>query len=94
MQEHIYKITCDYVRDAAGNTPQITPLSFETTLHEDIFVIVEKLQEKNIIPTEDAAAFGLGLKLFAEVIRRHENTQLCANLRPHLIEIMKKVKKA
>ncbi len=94
MKNHTYKVTCEYIVDAEGNTPHIAPMAFEATLHENIFEIIQKLQEKEKVPAEDAAAFGLGLKLFGEVIRKNQDNALCAALRPHLTEIMKEIKKS
>ncbi len=94
MKKHTYQVTCTYVCDDEGNTPNVNPLSFEAILHENIFDIVQTLEKKEVVPNEDAAAFGLGLKLFAEVIRKNQNVELCAALQPHLLEIMKEIKKS
>ncbi len=94
MKSHNYKITCEYIADDAGNSPNAEPLSFEIALHENIFEIIQKISEKEEMPTQDAPAFGLGLKLFGEVVRKNQDIALLNSLQPHLIEIMKIIKKA
>ncbi len=92
MTNHTYKITCEYLRDADGKSPTVSPLSFEVQLHEDIFHIINMLQAKDKVPAKDAAAFGLGLKLFGEIVLRNKDTPLCATVKPHLTAIMKEIK--
>ncbi len=93
MKNYMYKITCDYLSDADGNAPNVEPLVFDVALHENIFDIINKLQESGKVPAKDVATFGLGLKLMGEVILRNKDHKLCASLLPHLTEIMKEIKK-
>ncbi len=93
MKNHIYKISCEYLNDADGNVPNLDPMIFEVSLHENIFEIINKLKENEKVPAQDVASFGLGLKLLGEVILRNPDHALCASLRPHLTEMMKEIKK-
>ncbi len=93
MTNHNYQITCASLDSVEGSDCQDKKITFDITLHEDVFNIIGKLQEKGKIPSNDAAAFGLGLKLFTEVILKNKDCDLCASLRPHLTQIMKEIKK-
>ncbi len=92
MKNHLYRIRCEYLQDAEGNTPNQDALIFDAELHEDLFAIIERLQNQGNIASDNAAAFGMGLKLFAEVVLRHKNESPYSEILPHLSEIMKEVK--
>ena len=68
-------------------------MQFEVENHDDIFAIVKKLEKRTDFSEEDAKAFGVGLKLFSEVMINNKNTPLFSNFMPQFIEFMKELKK-
>ena len=62
MKKHQYKVTVDYVADAAGNAKNQT-LQFDAPNHDDIFNIVEMTQQREGFTPEMAQRFVVGLKL-------------------------------
>lgn len=66
-------------------------LEFETESHEDILAIVEKLKSHPDLK-EDAAAFGIGLKLFSGVMMKQKDNPMFKNLMPAFKDFMKSLK--
>ncbi|PKQ64491.1 hypothetical protein BZG02_06705 [Labilibaculum filiforme] len=81
-----YKITVEEISDE--NT-----LTFEAESHENILAIVEKLKQHPNLG-EDAAAFGLGLKLFTGVMMKQKSNSLFKDFLPHFKDFMKGLKGA
>lgn len=68
-------------------------LSFEFDIHDDLFNIFEVIQSKKIFDDENTATeFALGLKLFTEVMLKNKQHPLFEELRPAILEFMKKLK--
>lgn len=68
-------------------------LSFEFDNHDDLFNIFELIKSKNIFDDENTATeFALGLKLFTEVMLKNKQHPLFEELRPAIMEFMKKLK--
>ncbi|MBW3521582.1 DUF3861 domain-containing protein [Chryseobacterium sp. NKUCC03_KSP] len=66
-------------------------LDFEN--HDDLFKIFEVIKAKNIFEDENTAhEFALGLKLFTEVMLKNKQHPLFEDLRPAIMEFMKKLK--
>lgn len=76
----------------ARETPA-EPLRFDVENHDDIFFIVDKMKQREEFSPDEAEAFGVGLKLFSEVMIRHKNEPLFAGFVPHFIDFMKTLKK-
>lgn len=81
-----YKVT---VEEVSGEKT----LSFESENHEDIFAIVEKLKQHPDFK-DDAAEFGVGLKLFTGVIMKQKTNPIFKNLMPHFKDFMMELKGA
>lgn len=79
-----YKITVEEI--SGENT-----LTFEAESHEDILAIVDKLKQHSDFE-EDAAAFGVGLKLFSGVMMKQKSNPLFKDLLPHFKVFMKGLK--
>jgi len=93
MKQHRYRITVEHLADADGNPPaEGTPLVFEAGNHDDILKIVERLRGHPGLPTESAAAFGVGLKLFGEVMLENRKSPLFADFAPHFRDFMQTLK--
>ncbi|UHD45233.1 DUF3861 domain-containing protein [Aureimonas altamirensis] len=85
---HHYRITVEPLgTDGAGDR-----LEFEVANHDDLLEIVDSVREKAVIPASEAAEFSIGLKLFADVLRRHRRDPLFEPLWPHFGDFMKRLK--
>lgn len=61
--------------------------------HDDLFNIFDIIKSKSIFEDESTAIeFALGLKLFTEVILKNKQNVLFNELRPAIMEFMKKLK--
>lgn len=67
-------------------------LTFDATNHDEIIQLVERVKSRGILPDNEAAAFTLGLKLFGEILLRHRQEPLFAELYPHFGAFMKRLK--
>lgn len=75
-----------------GSAPEKT-LSFDFENHDDLFKIFDLIQSKQIFDNEQTAhEFSLGLKLFTEVMLTNKQHPLFEELRPAVVEFMKKLK--
>ncbi len=92
MKQHRYRVTLEHLADAHGAPSPHQPLQFETGNHDDIIAIVERLRTRGDFTDESAAAFGLGLKLFGEVMLTDKNNPLFTEFRPHFAQFMKTLK--
>lgn len=68
-------------------------LQFDFENHDDLFQIFEVIKSKKIFDNQETAhEFALGLKLFTEVIIKNKQHHLFEELRPAIMEFMKKLK--
>ena len=68
------------------------PLAFPVKIHDDLLAIIERVRAMEILPSDEAPAFALGLKLFAETFIRHRKEPLFADLSTAFPAFMKKLK--
>lgn len=93
MKQHQYRITLQHLADAEGKPVSRDPLVFDAPNHDDIFAIIEKVQQKEGFTPEMAQRFAVGLKLMGEVMLENKDNPLFAELKPHFMEIMKTLKR-
>lgn len=93
MKQHRYRVTLEHLADAQGTPSSHEPLRFEVGNHDDIIAIVERMRSRGDFG-ESAAALGVGLKLFGEVMLENRDNPLFASFKPHFSEFMKELKKA
>jgi uncharacterized protein DUF3861 len=93
MKQHQYRITLEHLADPQGRPSNRPPLQFEVGNHDDIIAIVERLRGRSDIKPDEAAALGVGLKLFGEVMLANKDHALFSSLRPHFAKFMKDLKK-
>lgn len=94
MRQHRYRITVEHISDAEGLPSSYdAPIQFEIGNHDDIHAIVQRLRERGDFSDSAAAAFGVGLKLFGEVMLEDKKNPLFASFKPHFGEFMKELKK-
>ena len=68
-------------------------LNLEFDNHDDLFNIFEVIKSKKIFDDENTSTeFALGLKLFTEVMLKNKQHPLFEELRPAIMEFMKKLK--
>ncbi|WP_434996550.1 DUF3861 domain-containing protein [Pectobacterium brasiliense] len=85
-----------------GNVYQITVeekaeqqrmLSFECSIHDDVFKILEKVDGKMDMTPEQTQAFIVGLKLFSEVMMQNRKHPLLKEFAAPFREFMLNLKK-
>ncbi|WP_134091572.1 DUF3861 domain-containing protein [Olivibacter sp. XZL3] len=90
---HQYKLTLTYLKNVKGESMDVAPVELAVENHDDIFAIIERLQAKDLFNNKDQTAeFAIGLKLFTEVMLKHKNHPLFADLLPAIASFMKKLK--
>lgn len=68
-------------------------LAFDFDNHDDLFSIFEIINSKKIFDDKQTSnEFALGLKLFTEVMLKNKQHRLFEELRPAIMEFMKKLK--
>lgn len=93
MKQHQYRVSLEHLADADGNrSAHDQALQFEVGNHDDIFAIVERMRGRGDFDPDTAAAFGVGLKLFSEVMLENKDHPLFAEFKPHFMAFMKKLK--
>ena len=92
MKSNVYKFTVNQLEDSNGKTTEESPLIFEASCHEDLFMIAEKIQEKVDIDESDATAFAVGMKLCSGVMMKNGDHELMKQLMPHFVNLMKTLK--
>ena len=93
-RNYTYHINLELTSYNEGNKPEeITASEFEFTNHDNIFSIIVKLKEKQLFESDsDATEFGLGLKLFSEVMLQNRDHELFREFAPEFRAFMKKLK--
>lgn len=92
MKQHRYRVTVEHLADAQGKASTQAPLRFEVGNHDDIVAIVDRLRGRGDFDPQAAAAFGVGLKLFSEVMLENKDNPLFTAFRPHFGQFMKTLK--
>lgn len=92
MKKHRYRVTLEHLSDADGEPSSQAPLQFEVGNHDEIIAIVERLRSRGDFDATTAAAFGVGLKLFSEVMLDNRKNPLFASFQPHFVQFMKRLK--
>lgn len=88
MNSYRYRVTVEAMTGAKGEPVEGRTLTFEAANHDDILGIAERLQGTGRFAPEKAAALGIGLKLFGEVVLENRADPLFAALRPALGEFI------
>lgn len=87
-----YKITLEHINNPKGEALH-TPVAVEFDNHDDIFMIIEVLKQRNHFNDENQSAeFAIGLKMFSEVMLRNKDNPLFDELLPAFKQFMQKLK--
>lgn len=93
MKQHQYHVTIQHLADAQGNPSTYTEkLEFNTGNHDDIFVVLQKLQQAELFNERTTQSFAVGLKLFSEVMPENKNHELFQDFLPQFGQFMKHLK--
>jgi hypothetical protein len=91
-KNNVYRIHLEEVALKDG-TPSEKTIAFEFENHDNIFAIIEKMQETNLLGDKaQAVEFALGIKLFSEVMLKQKDNPLFEELKPAFGQFMKKLK--
>jgi hypothetical protein len=88
MKVHRYQVRMQSLDD-----PDRAALDIVVSNHDDIFAIVDRLKRLPGIDTDDAAALGIGLKLFAEISLKYRGTPPFDTLQPAMRTFIQSLKK-
>lgn len=85
MSKYQYKFTIEQLNSEKS-------LNFQTSSHEDIFKIVQMMNEKMDLDESQSTSLAVGLKLFSGVLLKHKDSEPFKQLMPHFKEFMKMIK--
>ncbi|AXJ91167.1 DUF3861 domain-containing protein [Acinetobacter pittii] len=93
MKQHQYHVTVQHLKNAKGEASTYTErLEFYAGNHDDIFEIVERLKKSRFFDDETTKSFGVGLKLFSEVMLENRDHPLFQEFLPQFGQFMKNLK--
>ena len=93
MKQHQYHVTVQHLKNAKGEASTYTErLEFYAGNHDDIFEIVERLKKADFFDDETTKYFGVGLKLFSEVMLENRDHPLFQEFLPQFGQFMKNLK--
>lgn len=90
---HQYELTFKYLKNNKGEIMDKTPVLLPFQNHDDIYKIIEILNDKNLFKeASQTTQFVLGLKLFGDVMMKNKDLELFSDMRPAFMDFMKKLK--
>ncbi len=93
MKQHQYHVTVQHLADAQGNPSSYTEkIEFNTGNHDDLFIVLDRLQKAELFDEGTTKSFAVGLKLFGEVMLENKNNPLFKDFKPQFLEFMKNMK--
>lgn len=92
MKAHRYRVTVEHLATPKGEPVVESPLVFETTNHDDLFAIVERMRQRTDIPGEDVESLAIGLKMLGEVVLKHRKLPMFVPLHQALGEFIVRLK--
>lgn len=94
MKQHEYKITIEHIKDAKGQpSTYAEAVQFKAFNHDDIFKIIDRVQQSNLVDDESAKAFAVGMKLMGEVLLENKDVPIFKAFLPEFIQLVKSLKK-
>ncbi|MCF1191550.1 DUF3861 domain-containing protein [Mangrovimonas sp. AS39] len=88
-----YKLTIEEVALKDPNEPLKDGITLEFDNHDDIFKIIDVIKDKELFEDKNQATeFGLGLKLFSEVMLKNRKHPLFEEFLPEFGKFMKQLK--
>ncbi len=88
-----YRLTLTPHSLASGEVATRPPLELEIRHHDELFTIIDRLSAKKLFATpQQAAEFGLGLKLFSEVLLAQKEQAIFQRFIPAFSAFVRKLK--
>ena len=88
-----YRLKLELLSTAKQEDTSYAPIELEFDNHDNIFFIIERMQQKELFENkEQAAEFAIGLKMFSEVMLKNRTKELFAEFSPAFRDFMKKLK--
>ncbi|WP_111860370.1 DUF3861 domain-containing protein [Acinetobacter sp. CFCC 10889] len=95
MKQHQYQITVEHLADAKGQPSTYSePLQFKVGNHDDIFRVLQFVENTQLFDPETTKSFTVGLKLFGEVLLENKDLPLFKDFMPEFIQFMKRLKQS
>ena len=93
MKQHQYHVSVQHLADAKGQPSNYSEnIEFNVGNNDDIFEIVERLKKADFFDDETTKSFGVGLKLFSEVMLENRDHPLFQEFLPQFGQFMKNLK--
>lgn len=89
-KDNVYRITIEEVGTDTQDSPQ--RLEFEVQDREDMFKVVEKLQQGSGLEADTATRVGVALRLLGSVMMMNRKHDLFADFMPHFKTFMQNLK--
>ncbi|MDR2626107.1 MAG: DUF3861 domain-containing protein [Zoogloeaceae bacterium] len=89
MEKYRYRITLESLD--ALTEPRA--LQFDFGNRDDIFLILERLRQRDDFAAEEIPPFALGLKLLGKTLMENRENPLLASFKPHFVAFMRELKK-
>lgn len=89
-KDNVYRITIEEVSADTQGSPK--SLEFEVQDREDMFKVVEKLQQGSGLEAETATRVGVALRLLGPVMMVNRKHSLFADFMPHFKTFMQNLK--
>ncbi|WP_369753985.1 DUF3861 domain-containing protein [Flavobacterium sp. WC2409] len=88
-----YKLKLELLSTTRVDDTIYPPIELEFDNHDNIFIIAERMKNRNLFQTENQATeFAIGLKMFSEVMLKNRDNALFSDFRPAFSDFMKKLK--
>lgn len=81
---HRYRVTIEHLGTPRDGMEKQDELVFEAVNHDEIIGIVQRIRASGHYSADEAAALGVGLKLFSEVMLTRKEDALFQALQPAL----------
>ena len=91
-KKYRYQITVKSLDSVEGGGRSDAPVTFNVENHDNIFAVIRRTKKRLDFEPEAATSFAVGLKLMTEVLLENRSNELFAELKPAMVEFMKKLK--
>lgn len=91
-RQHRYKITLEHCAASSPEQPLHEPLQLDFANHDDLFAIVQRVQDANFLPPDQSAELALGVKLLGNVLLTNREHPLFTELSQAFGEFVRKLK--
>ncbi|MDR2690525.1 MAG: DUF3861 domain-containing protein [Azoarcus sp.] len=93
MEKYHYRITLEPL-DALAAPMASRALQFDFDNHDDIFLILDRLERRGDFAARDIPPLALGLKLLGKTLMENKENPLLESFKPHFVAFMRELKKS